>query len=75
MYEDQEFDSFFAESVSYNDAPMIEVTAQSAPVRDRAWARPRRRVVTKVRLHPYLRRSPDRQWHAPIRVNAPPWVI
>jgi hypothetical protein len=69
--EDGEFNSFFAESESLDDKPLIEAIKDSAPVRMNR--KPRRtRFTYKLARPRRVRRSPDRQWAMPIQANAPP---
>jgi hypothetical protein len=72
VFEDNQFESFFNEVEDFcND--LIKITAQSATVRASLTRVRVRRAPVRVRVYRRARlRVPDRQWHAPIRANAPP---
>jgi hypothetical protein len=74
MFEDNQFESFFDEIEDFCNY-LETVSAQSATVRDslRRICVPRRVVKPRERRRVFSR-IPDRQWHNPIRANAPPWM-
>ena len=65
-----EFGCFY-ESESLNDAPLIEATADSAPVRAPKripWKKP----AYRFRLIVNCQAMPDRVWSTPRQTNGPP---
>jgi hypothetical protein len=69
----QEFDEHFGDESYCDDASLIEMTAQSAPVRVRRRVRASRpRSVRAVRHR--SRFAPDRQFFAPIALAREGWA-